>query len=145
MKQTPSASRITAHLQALQPLVDSHITVERIRRYVASISSVASPSTAASVLRGPILRELLQETKAFENDNLHFHLNYENTGNSLIFTGTKNVRKKLWYFAHLDTDQLSGPTKTAIALPAGAVLSSHDSEWQTLCRGLSLRVFEFQV
>jgi len=103
MKQTLSVSRTTAHLSVLQPLVDAHITVERIRRYVASISSVAAPSTAASFLRGPILRELLQETKALENDNLHFHLNYEKTGNSIILTGTKNIRKKLWYFAHLDT------------------------------------------
>jgi putative aminopeptidase FrvX len=103
MKQTPSVSRTTAHFSLLQPLVDSHITVERMRRYVASISSVASPSTAASFLRGPILRELLQETKALKNDNLHFRLNYEKTGNSIILTGTKNIRKKLWYIAHLDT------------------------------------------
>jgi putative aminopeptidase FrvX len=103
MKQTLSVSRTTAHFSVLQPLVDSHITVERMRRYVASISSVASPSTAASFLRGPILRELLQETKALENDNLHFRLNYEKTGNSIILTGTKNIRKKLWYMAHLDT------------------------------------------
>ncbi len=103
MKQTNSVSRTTADLQALQPLVDSHITVERLRHYVASISSVASPSTAASVLRGPILKELLRETKALANNNLHFHLNFENTGNSIIFTGTKVARKKLWYFAHLDT------------------------------------------
>jgi hypothetical protein len=103
MKKLPSLTRALARLSVMQPLVDSHITVERIRRYVASISSVASPSTAASVFRGPILRELLQETKAFENGNLHFHLNFEKTGNSVIFTGTKNIRKKLWYVAHLDT------------------------------------------
>src|ERR1700732_2405138 len=103
MKQTPSVSRITADLSALPALVASHITVERIRRYVASISSLAPPSTAASFLRGPILRELLQETKALENGNLHFRLNYEKTGNSIILTGTKNIRKKLWYIAHLDT------------------------------------------
>ena len=103
MKQTPSVSRATARLSVLQPLVDSHITVERVRHYVASISAVASPSTTASFLRGPILRELLQETKALENGNLHFRLNYEKTGNSIILTGTKNIRKKLWYIAHLDT------------------------------------------
>jgi hypothetical protein len=103
MKQQPSLTRAVAQLSVLQPLVDSHITVERIRRYVGSISSVASPSTAASALRGPILRKLLQETKAFENGNLHFHLNFEKTGNSIIFTGKKNIRKKLWYIAHLDT------------------------------------------
>jgi putative aminopeptidase FrvX len=100
MKQTPSVSRTAAHLSVLQPLVDSHITVDRIRRYVASISSVAPPSTTASFVRGPILRELLRETKA---DNLHFRLNYEKTGNCIILTGTKNIRKKLWYIAHLDT------------------------------------------
>ena len=103
MKQTPSASWIAAQFESLQPLVDSHITVERIRRYVDSIASIASPSTAASVLRGPILRELLRETKALENENLHFYLNFENTGNSVILTGTKDPGKKLWYFAHLDT------------------------------------------
>src|ERR1700694_4760785 len=94
MKQTPPVRRTTASLLVLQPLVDSHITVERMRRYVASISSVASPSTASSFLRGPILKELLQETMT---------LNYEKTGNSIILTGTKNSRKKLWYIAHLDT------------------------------------------
>jgi hypothetical protein len=103
MKQLPSLTRDVARLSLLQPLVDAHITVDRIRHYVASISSVASPSTAASVFRGPILRALLQETKAFENGNLHFHLNFEKTGNSIIFTGTKNIRKNLWYIAHLDT------------------------------------------
>jgi hypothetical protein len=103
MKQLPSLTRAVARLSLLQPLVDAHINVERIRHYVASISSVASPSTAASVFRGPILRELLQETKAFENGNLHFHLNFEKTGNCIIFTGTKNIRKNLWYIAHLDT------------------------------------------
>src|ERR1700736_2497481 len=103
MKQTPSVSRTTARLSALQPLVDSYITVERIRRYLASISSVAPPSTASCFLRGPILKELLHEAKALENHNLHFRLNYEKTGNCIILTGTKNVRKKLWYIAHLDT------------------------------------------
>jgi hypothetical protein len=103
MKGSSSVNRVTAHLSALQPLVDSHITVERLRHYVTSLSAVASPSTAASVLRGPILRDLLQETNAFENDHLHFHLNYKKTGNTLIFTGTKNIKKKLWYIAHLDT------------------------------------------
>lgn len=103
MKQTSSVNWIAAQLQSLQPLVDSHITVERLRRYVDSIASIASPSTAASVLRGPILRELLRETKALANGNLHFYLNFENTGNSIILTGTRDIRKKLWYFAHLDT------------------------------------------
>ncbi len=117
MKQTPSVSRSIAHLSALQPFVDSHITVERIRRYVASISSVASPSTAASFLRGPILRDLLQETKALENDNLHFHLNYEKTGNSIILTGTKNIRKKLWYVAHLDTVSYLVQSKQQLRYP----------------------------
>jgi putative aminopeptidase FrvX len=103
MKQLPSLDRAAARISLLRPLVDAHITVERIRHYVASISSVASPSTAASVCRGPVLKELLQETKAFESGNLHFHLNFEKTGNSVIFTGTKNFRKNLWYIAHLDT------------------------------------------
>jgi putative aminopeptidase FrvX len=103
MKNSSSVSSATAQLAALQPLVDAHITVERIRHYVTSISSVASPSTAASVLRGPILRELLQEAPILENHSLHFHLNYQNTGNTVIFTGKEVVSKNLWYIAHLDT------------------------------------------
>jgi hypothetical protein len=103
MKLSSSVSPGSAPLSVLQPLVDSHITVERIRRYVSSISSVGSPSTAASFLRGPILRELLEETRALQSDNLQFHQNYEQTGNCLIFTGQKNIAKKLWYIAHLDT------------------------------------------
>ncbi len=103
MNQKTLARRTTAQLLAWQPLVEAHITVERMRRYMTSISEVASPSTTASVLRGPILRELLRETKALANNKLHFDLNYENTGNSVILTGPRNRRKKLWYFAHLDT------------------------------------------
>jgi putative aminopeptidase FrvX len=103
MKKNLPVSRLAADLANLRPLVDSHITVERLRHYITSISSVAAPSTAASVLRGPILRQLLQEAKALGNDNLHFHQNYQNTGNSLILVGKKNNRKKLWYIAHLDT------------------------------------------
>lgn len=103
MKKNLSVSRLAADLANLRPLVDSHITVERLRHYITSISSIAPPSTAASVLRGPILRQLLQEAKALDNDNLHFHQNYQNTGNSLILVGKKNSRKKLWYLAHLDT------------------------------------------
>src|SRR3984893_3886812 len=117
MKQTPSVSRATARLSVLQPLVDSHITVERVRHYVASISAVASPSTTASFLRGPILRELLKETKALENGNLHFRLNYEKTGNSVILTGTKNIRKKLWYVAHLDTVSYLVQSKQQLRYP----------------------------
>jgi hypothetical protein len=101
MKQTPSVSRSIAHLSVLQPLVDSHITVERIRRYVASISSVASPSTAASFLRGPILRDLLQETNALEttactSSELPEYREYR-------YICTQVAIKKLWYIAHLDT------------------------------------------
>jgi hypothetical protein len=103
MKRIPLANRFNGHLEALRPLVDAHITAERLRHYVASISSVAPPSTAASVLRGPILRELLRETKDLENNRLYFHLNFEDTGNTVILTGTKGIRKKIWYFAHLDT------------------------------------------
>src|SRR5215469_3275972 len=103
MKRTPSANRISGYLETLRPLVDTHITAERLRHYVASISSVAAPSTAASVLRGPILRELLRETKDLGNNKLYFYLNFQDTGNTVILTGSKDIRKKIWYFAHLDT------------------------------------------
>ena len=34
---------------------------------------------------------------------MHFHQNYQHTGNCVILTGQKNIGKKLWYIAHLDT------------------------------------------
>jgi hypothetical protein len=103
MKQSISGNQIIPVLKKLQPLVDAHITPERLRRYVTSISSASAPSTAASAIRNPILKEHLREDGAFAGDYLHFQDNFANTGSTAILTGCDDPRKALWYFAHLDT------------------------------------------
>ncbi len=103
MKQSISGNQISSVLKKLQPLVDAHITPERLRRYVTSISSVATPSTAASAIRNPILKKLLREDGAFAGGYLHFQDNFANTGSTAILTGSNDPGKALWYFAHLDT------------------------------------------
>jgi len=103
MKQSISGKRIIPALKKLQPLVDAHITPERLRRYVTSLSSAAAPSTAASAIRNSVLKEHLREDGAFKCNSLHFHDNFANTGSTAILTGSSNPQKALWYFAHLDT------------------------------------------
>jgi putative aminopeptidase FrvX len=103
MKQSISGNRIIPALKKLQPLVDAHITPERLRRYVTSLSSAPAPSTAASAIRNSVLREHLREDGAFKSNSLHFHDNFANTGSTAILTGSSDPKKALWYFAHLDT------------------------------------------
>ncbi len=98
MKQSISGNQISSVLKKLQPLVDAHITPERLRRYVTSISSVATPSTAASAIRNPILKKLLREDGAFAGGYLHFQDNFANTGSTAILTGSNDPGKALWYF-----------------------------------------------
>ena len=103
MNQSISGSRIIPILKKLQPLVDAHITLERLRRYLISLSNAAAPSTAASVIRNSILKEHLRDDGAFKSGHLHFHDNFGNTGSTAILTGSSDFQKPLWYFAHLDT------------------------------------------
>jgi hypothetical protein len=90
-------------LNELQPLVDAHITSDRLRRYVTSLSNAAAPSTAASAIRNSILKDHLREDGAFRSGRLHFYENFAQTGSTAILTGTRDSQKPLWYFAHLDT------------------------------------------
>src|ERR1700730_8867832 len=103
MNQLISGNQIVPVLMKLQPLVDAHISQERLRRYVTSISSAAAPSTAASAIRNPILKEHLREDGAFAGHYLHFQDNFADTGSTAILTGSNDPRKALWYFPHLAT------------------------------------------
>lgn len=95
-------SALDADIGKLQPAVDRHITRDRIGRYLRAIADTPAPSTAASALRSPVLRQLLDLDGAL-GDRLTFDANYSNTGSTVILTGKASASKPLWYFAHLDT------------------------------------------
>lgn len=98
-----SPDTVAVALAHLQPLVDTHITPERVRRYLKALSEISAPSTAASALRSPVLRDLLSADGMLHEPNLHFDGNFGKTANTVILTGSKQPEKPLWYFAHLDT------------------------------------------
>lgn len=87
----------------LRPLVDEHVTAERVRRYLRALSDVPAPSTAATALRTPVLKRLLDGDGALRQPGLHLEENFCRTGSTVILTGSHQRVKSLWYFAHLDT------------------------------------------
>jgi putative aminopeptidase FrvX len=93
---------LRSKLKALQPAVDRHITRERLVRYLKAIADTPAPSTAASAIRGPVLRELLRQDGALDA-RLTLDTNFANTAGTVILTGDRLADKPLWYFAHLDT------------------------------------------
>ncbi|MBN9070193.1 MAG: M20/M25/M40 family metallo-hydrolase [Rhizobiales bacterium] len=91
-----------AGIDALRPMVDRHITRDRVERYLKAISDTPAPSTAASAMRAPVLRALLDEDGAL-GGRLDLDANYANTGGTVLLTGAAAKAMPLWYFAHLDT------------------------------------------
>jgi hypothetical protein len=88
--------------EKLRPATDAHITRDRVRRYLSAIADTPAPSTAASALRVPVLRQLLEQDDVL-GPRLGFDANFGNTGSAAILTGAEGSPKPLWYFAHLDT------------------------------------------
>ena len=104
-----SLPRLNAEIEKLRPIVDEHITGERVARYLKAIAETPAPSTAASIMRGPVLQELLEADNALDH-RLALDPNYSNTCSTVILTGNGTEAKPLWYFAHLDTiSYLVGP------------------------------------
>lgn len=102
-------SRLQADVERLRPTVDAYITGERMARYLKAIADTPAPSTAASAMRAPVLRELLEADHAL-GARLALDVNYANTSSTVILTGADSGAKPLWYFAHLDTiSYLAGP------------------------------------
>lgn len=102
-------SKLDADVERLRPIVDAYITGERMARYLKAIADTPAPSTAASAMRAPVLRELLEADKAL-GSRLALDANYANTGSTVILTGADAGAKPIWYFAHLDTiSYLAGP------------------------------------
>jgi putative aminopeptidase FrvX len=111
MLNTPLASpfplasvlaKLDKDIGRLQPAVDRHITSERVARYLKAMAETPAFSTAASALRGPVLRKLLKSDGVL-GDGLVLDSNYSNTAGTVILTGAAREEKPLWYFAHLDT------------------------------------------
>ena len=97
------AERILPVLTRLQPVVEAHVTLERIRRYTFAIADTPAPSTAAAAMRTPVLKRLLSDDQVLGRPGLHLSENFGNTGSTVILTGEDRLAKPLWYFAHLDT------------------------------------------
>jgi hypothetical protein len=95
--------RLTAGFEALRPLVEAHVTAERVRRYMKAIAEIPAPSTAAAALRTPQLRQLLADDGALDLPGLHLHESFAGCASSVILTGSPDRHKPLWYMAHLDT------------------------------------------
>ena len=87
----------------LQPLVDAHVTTERVRRYMKAISEIPAPSNAAAAFRTPTLARLLADDGVLDAPNLHLEPSFANSGSTAVLVGTPKVEKPLWYMAHLDT------------------------------------------
>ncbi|MDQ3396674.1 MAG: hypothetical protein M3511_02700 [Deinococcota bacterium] len=90
-------------INELASLVDKQITPERVLRYLTALADAPAPSTTSSFIRAPILHRLLEEDGFFSRSNVEFYGNYRGTGNTVVFTGSKDQPKEIWYLAHLDT------------------------------------------
>lgn len=94
---------LAASVAELQSSVDSHITSDRVLRYLSAFANTPAPSTAASAMRGPVLRDLLQTDGVRFGARIALDSNFGNTGSTVITTGSGDDARRLWYFAHLDT------------------------------------------
>jgi putative aminopeptidase FrvX len=90
-------------MRALAADVEQHVTRERVRRYLSALVNTQAPSTFAGPMRGPVLRRLLVEDGALPSERLHFQPDFARTGSPVILTGSPDITKPLWFFAHLDT------------------------------------------
>lgn len=95
---------IAARLAALRPAIDAHVTPTRMARYLTAIAEMPAPSTTASIMRAPVLRELLTADGALGGSTrLTLDVNFRNTASTVMLSGAAGDDKPLWYFAHLDT------------------------------------------
>lgn len=90
-------------LAALRPAIDAHITPERMVRYLTAIADTPAPSTTASAMRAPVLRDLLAADGVLSDGKLTLDANFRNTASTVMLSGSPSADKPLWYFAHLDT------------------------------------------
>ena len=91
------------HIETLKPVVDAQVTPDRVLRYLTALADAPAPSTAASAMRGPVLRDLLHADGVKFGAGVEIDFNFGNTGSTVMSTGRRDGAARLWYFAHLDT------------------------------------------
>ena len=95
--------KLSEKLSDIRPAVDAYITPDRVARYLTAIADTPAPSTAASAMRAPVLRDLLNNDGALADTKLTLDTNFRNTASTVLLAGDPSAPKRLWYFAHLDT------------------------------------------
>jgi putative aminopeptidase FrvX len=84
-------------------IIEKEITTEAASLYVRRISNISAPSTAASRLRFPVIKELLNERNNMKKDSIHLYSDFDKTGNMVVITGKVSYKKPVWILAHSDT------------------------------------------
>jgi hypothetical protein len=100
--RTGALEGLAVSIAALRPSIEAHITPERTLRYLTALADAPAPSTAASAMRAPVLRDLLSADGVIAAGRLKLDPNFANSGSAVVLVGGREVAG-LWYFAHLDT------------------------------------------
>ena len=98
------AISLEAALSALRPLVDRHVTRERVRRYLSALVDTPAPSTAAGAMRVPVLKRLLADGRRLRRRAPSSRSGFRRRRQpGHLRPAVPSVEKPFWYFAHLDT------------------------------------------
>ena len=134
MKQAPAVSQIIAPPSG--PAATWWMLIllsSELRRYVASISSIASPSTAASPswsVSGNSCKKQTRSKRTTCTSTSTTRIQVK----VVIFTGRRRSGRNYWYFAHFGYHQLLVQENSNRGT-LWCLRSSYDSEWQALCGG----------
>lgn len=104
ISREPTAAHIERAIRRCEDLrtqVETHVTEDRMLRYVRALSDTPAPSGSASLMRTPVLRSLLQEDGVL-GGRLELEANYRGSGAAALSAGI-GAASGLWYVAHLDT------------------------------------------
>lgn len=101
----PTLAQVNRALErcaAIGAEVRAYCTPDRLARYLGALADTPAPSGAASLMRAPVLRSLLEVDGALAGDRLRLDANHEGTGAVTLSCGS-GVRSGLWFVAHLDS------------------------------------------
>lgn len=101
----PTMVQVTRALErcdAVHEQVKTYCTAERLERFLQALTDTPAPSGAASLMRAPVLRMLLEEDGALDSGGLRLDPDHEGTGAVTLSCGS-GAQSGLWYIAHLDS------------------------------------------